>query len=71
VAVGGARRQQNDVEGSYLKALAFAPRFAERAGAARRQSRFVGAAVWSHFRKPYGPGWTLAGALVLLRAPNG
>ena len=35
--------------------------FADRLRAARREERFVGAAVPNYFRKPYGPGWALVG----------
>jgi 2-polyprenyl-6-methoxyphenol hydroxylase-like FAD-dependent oxidoreductase len=34
---------------------------ADRVGAAKREARFVGAAVPNYFRRPYGPGWTLVG----------
>ena len=38
-----------------------APAFAERIRAAKREARFVGAAVPNFFRKPFGPGWALVG----------
>jgi 2-polyprenyl-6-methoxyphenol hydroxylase-like FAD-dependent oxidoreductase len=52
---------KKDIEGNFLKMLDLAPDFAERVGAARREARFVGAAVPNFFRKPYGPGWALVG----------
>ena len=37
------------------------PAFAERVRGATREERFVGTAVRSYFRKPFGPGWALVG----------
>ena len=55
------KQNRHDVEGSYLRTLELAPAFAERVRAASREARFVGTAVESFFRKPYGPGWALVG----------
>lgn len=52
---------KTDVEGNYLKTLDLVPSFADRIRAARRETRFVGAAVPSYFRQPFGPGWALVG----------
>jgi 2-polyprenyl-6-methoxyphenol hydroxylase-like FAD-dependent oxidoreductase len=52
---------KHDIEGNYLAALTTAPEFADRMRAARREERFLGAAVPNYFRKPYGPGWALVG----------
>lgn len=52
---------KGDIEGNYLAAVARAPGFAERLRNARREARFVGAAVPNFFRKPFGPGWALVG----------
>ncbi|MGH8249683.1 MAG: NAD(P)/FAD-dependent oxidoreductase [Steroidobacteraceae bacterium] len=52
---------KKDIEGNYLKAIELAPVFADRLRAARRETRFAGAAVPNYFRKPYGPGWALVG----------
>lgn len=52
---------KKDIEGNVLKTLAMAPEFADRLRAAKRETRFVGAAVPNYFRKPYGPGWALVG----------
>ena len=52
---------KTDVEGHYLKAFERAPAFQERIGAAKREERFLGAAVPNFFRKPFGPGWALVG----------
>jgi 2-polyprenyl-6-methoxyphenol hydroxylase-like FAD-dependent oxidoreductase len=38
-----------------------APAFADRLRDAKREARFVGAAVPNYFRKPYGSGWALVG----------
>jgi 2-polyprenyl-6-methoxyphenol hydroxylase-like FAD-dependent oxidoreductase len=50
-----------DVEGHFLKMLELVPPFAERVHAAKREARFLGAALPNYFRKPYGPGWALVG----------
>jgi 2-polyprenyl-6-methoxyphenol hydroxylase-like FAD-dependent oxidoreductase len=52
---------KKNIEGSYWKAIELAPAFAERLRAAKRETRFVGAAVPNYFRQPYGPGWALVG----------
>ncbi len=52
---------KKDIEGNYLKTFELAPPFAERVRAARRETRFAGAAVPNFFRKPFGPGWALVG----------
>ena len=55
------KANRTDIEGNVLKTLDLAPAFGERVRAARREERFVGAAVLNYFRKPYGPGWALVG----------
>jgi 2-polyprenyl-6-methoxyphenol hydroxylase-like FAD-dependent oxidoreductase len=52
---------KTDIEGHYLRAFERAPAFHERILAARREERFLGAAVPNFFRKPFGPGWALVG----------
>jgi flavin-dependent dehydrogenase len=52
---------KTDIEGNYLAIVALAPDFADRMRGAKRETRFVGASVAGHFRKPYGPGWALVG----------
>jgi len=52
---------KKDIEGNYLKTIALAPAFADRLRDAKREARFIGAAVPNYFRKPYGPGWALVG----------
>jgi 2-polyprenyl-6-methoxyphenol hydroxylase-like FAD-dependent oxidoreductase len=52
---------KKDIEGNVLKTIDLVPAFADRLRAARREERFVGAAVPNYFRKPYGPGWALVG----------
>jgi 2-polyprenyl-6-methoxyphenol hydroxylase-like FAD-dependent oxidoreductase len=66
VIVGWPRREfeanRGDVEGNYLRMFEMAPDFAERIGAATRESRFVGTAdLPNFFRTPCGPGWALVG----------
>ena len=52
---------KTDIEGHYLRMFEQAPDFADRVRGARREERIVGAAVPNYFRKPFGPGWALAG----------
>ena len=52
---------KQDIEGTYLDVFKLTPAFAERVKDARREARFMGAAVPNYFRKPYGPGWALVG----------
>lgn len=52
---------KKDIAGNVLKTIAMAPEFADRLRGAKRETRFVGAAVPNYFRKPYGPGWALVG----------
>jgi 2-polyprenyl-6-methoxyphenol hydroxylase-like FAD-dependent oxidoreductase len=52
---------KTDVEGNFMKMLDQAPEFAERVHAAKRETKFVGAAIENYFRKPWGPGWALVG----------
>jgi flavin-dependent dehydrogenase len=51
-----------DIRKNYMKTLELAPRIAQRIHGARQEERFVGTAdLPNFFRKPYGPGWALAG----------
>ena len=52
---------RKDIAGNVLTAIDLAPPFAARLRTARREARFVGAAVPNYFRKPYGAGWALVG----------
>jgi 2-polyprenyl-6-methoxyphenol hydroxylase-like FAD-dependent oxidoreductase len=52
---------KSDIEGNFMRMLDRAPAFAERVRSAKRETRFVGAAVPNFFRKPFGPGWALVG----------
>jgi flavin-dependent dehydrogenase len=52
---------KRDPERCYLETFDRAPAFAERIRAARREERVLGMTVRSFFRKPFGPGWALAG----------
>ena len=66
LVVGGwpiAQFEENkaDIEGNFMRMLDRAPSFAERLHDAKRETRFVGAAVPNFFRKPFGPGWALVG----------
>jgi len=58
---GELEANKSDIEGNFLRTLALAPEFAERVRRARREARFLGAAVPNYLRKPYGPGWALVG----------
>jgi len=52
---------KKDIEGNYLRTLDMVPEFAERIRGAKREHRFVGAAVLNYLRKPFGKGWALVG----------
>jgi 2-polyprenyl-6-methoxyphenol hydroxylase-like FAD-dependent oxidoreductase len=52
---------KKDIEGNYMKTIALVPAFADRLRRAKREARFVGAAVPNYFRRPSGPGWALVG----------
>jgi 2-polyprenyl-6-methoxyphenol hydroxylase-like FAD-dependent oxidoreductase len=53
---------RKDVEGSYMKTIGRVPELAAEVRHARREARFLGTAdLENFFRKPYGPGWALAG----------
>jgi 2-polyprenyl-6-methoxyphenol hydroxylase-like FAD-dependent oxidoreductase len=52
---------RSDIEGNFYKTLELVPSFFDKARAATREERFVGAAVPNFFRKPFGPGWALVG----------
>ena len=60
-SIDGFEVARKDVEGSYRESLEITPAFAERVRGATREERFVGTAVRSYFRKPFGPGWALVG----------
>ena len=60
-SIDGFDIARKDVEGSYRESLGIVPAFAERVRGATREERFVGTAVRSYFRKPFGPGWALVG----------
>jgi 2-polyprenyl-6-methoxyphenol hydroxylase-like FAD-dependent oxidoreductase len=50
-----------NIEATFLETLEIDPAFAERVRNAKREERFVGAALRGYFRKPFGPGWALVG----------
>lgn len=52
---------RGDVEGNWRRTIDLVPHFAERVRNARREERFSGMSVPGFFRKPFGPGWALAG----------
>ena len=53
---------RTDIGGNFMRSLELAPGLAARVHAARRESRFAGAAdLPNFFRKPFGPGWALVG----------
>jgi len=53
--------KKRDIDGHFLKMIDLVPAFAERLQKARREARYLGAALPNYFRKPYGPGWVLVG----------
>jgi 2-polyprenyl-6-methoxyphenol hydroxylase-like FAD-dependent oxidoreductase len=56
------KANRRDIEGNFLAAMDFAPEFAEKVRAAKRESKFIGSAdLPGYFRKPFGPGWALLG----------
>ena len=61
---------RRDIEGHYLRTLTdVAPELAERVHAGTREERWIGTAVPSFFRRPYGPGWALVGDAGYLKDP--
>jgi 2-polyprenyl-6-methoxyphenol hydroxylase-like FAD-dependent oxidoreductase len=53
---------RKDIEGNFFATMDFAPEFAERVRAAKRESKFIGSAdLPGYVRKPFGPGWALVG----------
>lgn len=56
-----AQAYKADVEANFLQTLQLAPEFAARMAKATRETPFLGGAVPSWFRKPYGDGWALVG----------
>lgn len=56
-----AQAYKADVEANFLQTLQLAPEFAARVADAKREAPFLGGAVPSWFRKPYGDGWALVG----------
>jgi flavin-dependent dehydrogenase len=53
---------RNNIEKHHSRVLAeHAPELWERIQAGKRESRYVGGAIPSHVRKPFGPGWALVG----------
>jgi flavin-dependent dehydrogenase len=53
---------RGNIEKHHSSVLAeHAPELWERIQAGKRESRYVGGAIPSHVRKPYGPGWALVG----------
>lgn len=64
------RAVRHDIEGHYHRTIAeAAPELAEQLRGGRREDRWIGAAVPSHFRRPYGPGWALVGDAGYLKDP--
>jgi flavin-dependent dehydrogenase len=61
---------QRDTEGEFMRSLDLVPDFAARIRAGRRAERFSGATDLPNFyRKPFGPGWALAGDAGLHKDP--
>jgi 2-polyprenyl-6-methoxyphenol hydroxylase-like FAD-dependent oxidoreductase len=69
-AIDDYRSVRHDIEGHYHQTIAqVAPRLAEQLREGRREDRWIGAAVPSWFRRPYGPGWALVGDAGYLKDP--
>jgi flavin-dependent dehydrogenase len=69
-AIDDYRAVRHDIEGHYHRTIAqVAPELAEQLRGARREDRWIGAAVPSRFRRPYGPGWALVGDAGYLKDP--
>jgi flavin-dependent dehydrogenase len=61
---------RTDVEGHHWRAIAEqVPELAERMLRGRREAPFVGGAVPCYMRRPYGPGWALAGDAAYQKDP--
>jgi 2-polyprenyl-6-methoxyphenol hydroxylase-like FAD-dependent oxidoreductase len=68
--VGEFHAFRSDIEGNLLKTLDSAGSLGERVRAGKRAERFFGTAdLPNFFRKPYGPGWALAGDAGLIKDP--
>jgi flavin-dependent dehydrogenase len=69
-AIDGYRAVRHDIEGHYHRTIAeIAPELADQLRGSRREDRWIGAAVPSWFRCPYGPGWALVGDAGYLKDP--
>jgi flavin-dependent dehydrogenase len=69
-AIDDYRAVRHDIEGHYHRTVAeVAPELAEQLRTGRREERWIGAAVPSWFRRPYGPGWALVGDAGYLKDP--
>jgi 2-polyprenyl-6-methoxyphenol hydroxylase-like FAD-dependent oxidoreductase len=53
--------KRRDLDAAFHDAFLEFPEFAARLREARRETPLAGTAVPNYFRKPYGPGWALAG----------
>jgi flavin-dependent dehydrogenase len=63
-------RARSDIAGAFHRTVEeVAPELADRLRAGRREERWVGAAVPSFFRRPYGPGWALVGDAGYVKDP--
>jgi flavin-dependent dehydrogenase len=64
------RAVRHDIESHYHRTIAqVAPELAEQLRGGHREDRWIGAAVPSYFRRPYGPGWALVGDAGYLKDP--
>ena len=63
-------RARSDIAGTFFRTVEeVSPELADRLRAGRREERWVGAAVPSFFRRPYGPGWALVGDAGYVKDP--
>ena len=69
-AIDDYRAVRHDIEGHYHRTISdIAPELGEQLRGRRREDRWIGAAVPSRFRRPYGPGWALVGGAGYLKDP--
>ena len=60
---------RHDYERHYMALFDHAPAFRDRIHRARRESKIFGGATPNFFRKPFGPGWALAGDAGYIKDP--
>lgn len=71
MVVGGwsVAAPRGELDATYMKLFEHTPSFTARLEGARRETKVYTAITPNHFRKPYGPGWALAGDAGYIRDP--